>query len=268
MHEYDTVLKALLQSPQSTVLERITGARIERWLNVEFPEVQQTRVDLFGATLDPNHFVAVELQSTNDLKIPIRLAEYALRAYRRHGVFPDQYLLYVGEAELRMPSELIGPNFSFRFKLIDIRDLDEETLLNSPFDSDSILAILSRHRDRRETIRRILARIAKLESGRRDDALKKLLILSGLRHLGDAVRAEVKYMPILEDIMDHDLLGPLLRQGRQEGELVILRRLINKRFGPLPAWVDERLTQLSVPQLEDLSVRILDAKNLDELFAS
>jgi len=43
MHEYDTVLKALLQSPQSTVLERITGARIVN-----------ARVGLLGVTADPS----------------------------------------------------------------------------------------------------------------------------------------------------------------------------------------------------------------------
>jgi hypothetical protein len=90
-------------------------------------------------------------------------------------------------------------------------------LLNSPFDSDNVMAILTRHRNRRETIRRILARIATLESGRRDEALKRLSILAGLRKLGSAILTEVKQMPILNDLMDHDLLGPLIRQGRQEG---------------------------------------------------
>jgi hypothetical protein len=52
MHEYDTVLKALLQSSRNSIFERITGAKIGRWLNVELPEVQQTRVDLLGETAD------------------------------------------------------------------------------------------------------------------------------------------------------------------------------------------------------------------------
>jgi hypothetical protein len=45
MHEYDTVLKAFLQSPE-IIFERITGTRVSQWLNVEFPEVQQTRADM------------------------------------------------------------------------------------------------------------------------------------------------------------------------------------------------------------------------------
>ena len=279
MHEYDTVLKTLLQSPQNTIFEKIIGAPIDHWLNVEFPEVQQTRVDLLGVTtLHDRDFAAIELQSTNDMKLPLRMAEYALRTYRLYEVLPRQYVLYVGNDELRMPSELAGPDFLCRYEIIDIRSLDEESLLNSPFDSDNIMAILTNHRDRRETIRRILQRIATLEGGRRDESFKKLLILAGLRKLGDTIRAEVKHMPILDDIMDHDVLGPAIRQGRQqgmeegrqrgvqEGERTILRGLINKRFGELPAWVDQRLATLSQSELEDLSLRLFDVRTIDELF--
>jgi hypothetical protein len=73
-------------------------------------------------------------------------------------------------------------------------------------------------------------------------------------------------MPILDDIMDHDLLGPAIRQGIQEGELTIVRKMLNKRFGTLPDWADQRLTNLSSPEIEDLSLRLFDAKTLEELF--
>jgi len=53
VHEYDTVRKALLQSSRNSIFERITGAKVGRWLNVELPEVQQTRVDSLFETLDP-----------------------------------------------------------------------------------------------------------------------------------------------------------------------------------------------------------------------
>jgi predicted transposase YdaD len=267
MHEYDTVLKALLQSPQNTIFERITGAKIDRWLNVEFPEVQQTRVDMLGlAATERKRLLGLELQSANDMKLPLRMAEYALRTYRLYEAFPDQYVLYVGDEEMRMPSELVGPNFVCRYTIFDIRTLDEESLLTSPFASDSIMAILTRHRDRRQTIQRILQRIATLEGGRRDDAFKKLMILAGLRELEDSIREEAKQMPILNDIMDHKVFGPLIRQGRQEGELTILRGQLGKRFGTMPAWVDDRLAELSTAELEDLSLRLFDAKSLDELF--
>ena len=55
------------------------------------------------------------------------------------------------------------------------------------------------------------------------------------------------------------------RKGRQEGELAILRRQIEKRFGALPAWAGEKLAALPASELEDLSERVLDAKTVEEL---
>ena len=77
-------------------------------------------------------------------------------------------------------------------------------------------------------------------------------------------------MPILNDILDHDLLGPAIlkgrKKGRQEGRQEIIRRQIESRFAPVPAWIDARLAKLSAADLDDLAVRLLDATRLDEIF--
>lgn len=57
-----------------------------------------------------------------------------------------------------------------------------------------------------------------------------------------------------------------LREGHQKGELVIIRSLLGRRFGTLHEWADERLKTLSTNELEDLSLRLLDAKSLNEVF--
>jgi hypothetical protein len=45
-------------------------------------------------------------------------------------------------------------------------------------------------------------------------------------------------MPILNDIPDHEVIGPEIKKGIQmgelQGELKILRRQIRKRFGTVP----------------------------------
>jgi hypothetical protein len=56
-----------------------------------------------------------------------------------------------------------------------------------------------------------------------------------------------------------------LQKGLQKGELTVLRRLIEKRFGPMPAWASDKLAALSVSELEDLSERVLEAKSVEEL---
>ena len=283
MHEYDTVLKALLQGSANSVLEQIMGVRVARWLNVELPQVQQTRVDLLGESADEKHgLIHLELQSTNEPQMPLRMAEYSLRVYRQFQRFPKQIVLYVGDAELRMASELAGPDHFCRYTIVDIRALDSEPLLNSPFPADNVMAILTRLRDRQAAIRQILSRIATLESGARGAAFAQLLILAGLRKLEQSIRTEVQFMPIMHDILDHEVIGPAIRrgleQGRQQGMqqgleqgmqqegISILRRQIEKRLGPLPAWAEERLTHSSLAALEDLSLQVLDATDLDTLF--
>ena len=52
MQEYDVTLKLILQEPAAKATQALTGVKIERWLNVELPEVQQTRVDLLGETAE------------------------------------------------------------------------------------------------------------------------------------------------------------------------------------------------------------------------
>jgi predicted transposase YdaD len=60
-----------------------------------------------------------------------------------------------------------------------------------------------------------------------------------------------------------------LEQGRQEGkhlgEASLLRRLLDRRFGPLPAWVDERLAQASDAELEQWADRVLECASLEEV---
>lgn len=72
-------------------------------------------------------------------------------------------------------------------------------------------------------------------------------------------------MPILNDIMDHKVLGREYKRGAKEEALNISRRLIEKRFGAMPAWAEERLNSFPITELETLSVRVLDARSLEDL---
>ena len=191
MHEYDTVLKSLLTGSENTLFEHITGVREGRWINIELPKVTQPRVDLLfettGSVESARRIIAMELRSTNDPWMPVRMAEYSLSVCRVHEIFPEQYVLYVG-APMRMPSELASSNHICRYKIVDIRDLDAETLLNSPFPADNVIAILARYSNKMETIGRILSRIAKLEKSEAERVFSKLAIIAGLRRLEDSVK--------------------------------------------------------------------------------
>ena len=72
-------------------------------------------------------------------------------------------------------------------------------------------------------------------------------------------------MPILNSILDNKVLGREYKRGLQDGELTVLRRQVEKKFGPLPSWAEERLAGRSTTELEELSIRVLDAANLEDL---
>jgi predicted transposase YdaD len=198
------------------------------------------------------------------------MAEYSLRIYRQFKKFPKQIVLYVGEPKLRMNSRLNGPDFTFQYSLIDARELDGAQLLASKRIEDNLIAILTGLEDRTGAIRQILGRIASLEKPARRDALAQFLVISGIRRLAQAITEEAHKMPILNDIMDHEVLGPAIRQGRQEGKQEgkqeMLRRILEKRFGQIPDWVETRLTSLPAADLDELGVHILDASGFQDLF--
>ena len=271
MNEYDTALKLLLQACTGSALRQVTGGiAVARWLNPEFPQVQARRADLLGATVG-GQLVHIELQSTNDADMPLRMLEYAVGTYRQFGELPIQIVLYVGEAPLRMTQTLHGPvlatpDLAFRFTLVDFRDLDGNALLKSTHVEANVLAILTRLQDRFQSVRQVLQRIAVLEEPARRAIPAHFLIISGLRSLGQAIQEEARKMPILNDILSHDLLGPAILQGRQEGRQELLRRLLEKRFGPIPNWVEARLASLSASEIDEVAVRVLETPHLEELF--
>jgi len=266
----------------------LTGGAVEKWLNVELPKVQNPRADLLGAA-PGGTLVHVELQSGNDSTMALRMAEYCWGIFRLFGKFPRQIVLYVGEAPMAMDHELRGPDVLFRYRPIDIRELDGDRLLESPETGDNVIAILARLRDQEAAIRKIVARLIGLPAAERQAALSQLVLLAGLRHLGKTLEREIRKMPVYIDILENEILGPAFKrgleegelkgelkgklegelkgklEGRLEGELQILRRQIEKRFGPIPEWAHERLAARSTAELEELSVRILDVASVEDL---
>jgi len=195
------------------------------------------------------------------------MAEYLFGIRRKYGKLPRQVAFYVGDAPLRMKDRVEGPDVSVRFHLVDIRDLDGERLLAGANIGDNVLAVLTRLGEEREAVRRILERIAAGRRGARDGALAELFIISGLRRMEDEARREATKMPVLNDIMDNKVIGPAIRQGRAEGQMEIVLRLIRKRFGRIPSAVGQRIAALKPAQLNRVAVRLLDAQRIEDLFA-
>jgi Domain of unknown function (DUF4351) len=77
------------------------------------------------------------------------------------------------------------------------------------------------------------------------------------------IEEEARKMPLLNDILENRVLGREFKRG----ELSLLRRQIEERFGPIPEWAEDRLVERSTAELEELGLRVLKARTIEELFA-
>jgi hypothetical protein len=271
--DYDVVLKLLFRSESSQAVQEIAGAPVKRWLDKELPAIRNTRADLVGETITGD-VVHLEFMSENQPLFGLRMAAYYVEIYQAWARHPSQVLVYVGRAKLRMSGHFKSPTLSFRFRVVDLRELNGRRFLSSGEASDQILALLMRLKNRREAIRQILATIATLDARAREDALGQLMVICGLRGIETEVEEEIRKVPVLNSLLDHKVLGREfkkgLEQGRQEGEArgeaKLLRRQLEHRFKRLPKWVPDRLATATPNQIEEWQERLLEEKSLAAIF--
>jgi hypothetical protein len=174
----------------------------------------------------------------------VRMLDYAIAIQRAFGRYPRQFVLYVGQAPLRMVGELDTPELSFRCRIMDIREPDGEPLLESA----------PRHRD--DGID---------NSGGSEES--RTCYKKGDRECANPDRHHGARPagPYHEVGSGHWLGG---RTGRRTNgsERTLLLNMIAKRFGSVPVWTVQRLESLDAPELE-LGLRLLDARTLEDLFA-
>jgi len=265
---YDTTLKELFQTPPTRLLTLLAGATPVELLTVEYPAVKMRRPDLVYRLPD-GEIHQLEVQSDNDEEMDWRMLEYYPLRWRQFQRPPVQQVLYVGSKPLTMTGRLEHEHLQFRYQVLDIRDLDAAPLLASQAPADNLLAILCRQGARRESVRRILRRIARLPQRQRLDRLTQLLILSGLRQAEELIKEEVQQMPFEIDIMENSFLRGIFldgeKQGEERGKVGLLRRQLEHRFGRLPKWAVAQLEAADAATLEEWGLRLLEAESLEEV---
>ncbi|MBF0147851.1 MAG: DUF4351 domain-containing protein [Magnetococcales bacterium] len=210
---------------------------------------------------------------------------------QRHPDNPlSQMVLYVGLPEWHPRAGIAERALSFHYEVVDIRTIDCQQLMASPALEENILAILCRMDHQKETIRELVHRIAELPEKSRADALTKLLILSRLRRLETLVNMETSTMALTFNLMENDVLRPMIlealrdseqkglqkgmqngiqqgiQQGEQQGMAGMLIHMLQRRFGAIPARVEEKIAHAKASSLETWGLRLMEAGSLEEIF--
>jgi len=235
---------------------------------VEFAILKEQRVDLVWL-LEDDTILHLDFQSDNDSDMPYREGIYCLLIARKYRRKVHQVVLFTGLGKMRVKNRLDLGGVQVEYRLMDIRELESETLLRSGEPGDLVLAVLARGGPERLT--EILRRVNALESGKRQRALAQLAILSGLRKLAGKFTMEVKKMSMVIDIDKHAFLREIRDTamaegkalGKAEGMTTLLREQLSSKFGPLPKWARERLDKATYAQIERWARKILTAQTLE-----
>ena len=143
-------------------------------------------------------------------------------------------------------------------------------LLESGRVEEAIFAVLCKLGDRRETIARILRRIAGLPAPKQREAVAQLLVLPGLRGLKSLVEEEVKTMPVSIDIHENEFLEEIYQDGRQQGSLATARQLLlglaEEKFGTVTPEARQRVESAGLDVLQIWGRRLVKAETLDQIF--
>jgi len=288
---FDTVLKDLFDQPPLVLLSKLLGRPVEvvERLSAEVTAVQRPDLVL---RLAEGRILHVELQAQPDDEFAHRMLHYRVLIRRKYSETPLQLALWVGKGRARLTPSVEEEDLTYRFRMVDEREVDAEDLLASESIHEAILGLLGRLRNPRLAIHRILRRMAMLPPDQRKVAVGKLMVLSELRGLEDEVKESSDAMPIVVDMSNSIWvkeayakgLDAGLQKGIQKGiqkgvhkgvqkglqqvqsaanELLLL--LLKERFGPVPRSAATKIKHADIKTIKLWTSRAKKARTLEQV---
>jgi hypothetical protein len=228
-------------------------------------------------------YIHIEVQSQVDSDFAERLFTYNYRLYDRYhrpvatlAVLADEGLNWRPKG---FSYNLFGSQMSLQFasvKILDYAPQLEELLENpNPFALVTAAHLLTQ-KTRKDVQARYVAKwqLAKLLYERdwgKQQIIDLFSVIDWLMILPPELEkrlwtsiSELERNIRMPYVTSVERIG--IEQGIEQGEMMLLRRMLAKRFGDLPEAIEIRLSQASIADLELWSDRLLDAKTLAEVF--
>jgi hypothetical protein len=184
MGKYDITLKDIFNSDKHLprkFIEILTGSKPVKILPTELPVIKNRKVDML-LELENGTILHIEFQSYNDPQMGKRIHEYfSLLDMKYPGKTIIPFVVYVGNDELKMIDEFKNDFLCFKYKLLDIRKIDCNKLIESEDYEDKVLSVLCYVGNSGKLIGKLTEDMLKLKENERADFLKKLFVLSRLR---------------------------------------------------------------------------------------
>ncbi len=230
--------------------------------------------------------IHIEIQGNRQANFTERMYVYQYRAYDLYQVPVVGLAILADEEEGWRPTEfrydLWGTKQSYQFTSVKLLDYPETELEKStnPFAIVTLAhlqAKKTKHRagDRYQEKRRLIRGL--YQSGFNRQQVIDLFrfidwVLYLPEELDDRLLAEIatfeenQKMPYITSV-ERIGMRKGMQRGHRDGEATILTRQLQRRFGTIPDWANEKIAKAEPPSLEEWSLRILDAQSLDDVFS-
>ena len=224
-------------------------------------------------------YIHIEVQSQVDSAFAERLFTYNYRLYDRYHR-PVATLAVLADESLNwrpggFSYHLFGSQMSLQFASVKILDYAPqlENLLKNPSPFALVTAAhLFTQRTRKDVQARYTAKwqLAKLLYERdweKQQIIDLFAVIDWLMTLPPELEKQLwTSISELERNIKMPYVTSVERIGIEQGEMILLRRMLTKRFGELPEAIELRLSQASIVDLELWGDRLLEAKTLTEIF--
>jgi len=120
---YDRSLRELFGEVPKTLIKLLINKEIKEILDISFPKVEERKVDLL-TRLEDNTLFHLEIQSTDDKTMPIRMLQYTSLIYEKYKQFPKQLVLYVGNKKIKIKNGINTKELVYNYEVRDIREFD------------------------------------------------------------------------------------------------------------------------------------------------
>ena len=233
--------------------------------------------------------IHTEIQRNRDEDFPKRMYIYNYRLFDRYD-HPVVSLAVLGDASPKWQPHsyshsLWGCRVGIEFPIVKLRDYQkrwtELEASDNPF-ATVVMAHLQMRATRRHPENRLqwkmrLVRRLYERGYARQDVLELFRFIDWILTLPPGLEARFQteltrletetQMPYITSI-ERMGIEQGIQQGIQQGEVIMLQRQLVRRFGSLPAWAEQRLVQATRQELESWAERVLEAQQLEDIFAS
>ena len=203
MGDKDIVSKEIIKEIGRDISMHILGIDIDG--EVTLVDKEWTRVEKRDSDIvfkNKNRIFHIEIQNDNNKDMELRMLRYysdILFEYKECSV--EQYVLYIGKKQCTMKNEILRDEISYKYGIIDVRDIACEDLLYHSNPSAVALSILCdfKDKDKQVVVNTILQRVKELT---KDDEreyrnyLKKISILSTNRDLEKEVKKGMNMLTV------------------------------------------------------------------------